>query len=154
MPKNRRLFDRVPIFLAPAQLRRLGTLEQQSGRNRSELVRLMIDRGFAAVVRDLRRTPPASSPASSQRLDAFVPPAHRAPSGAESLDDFVDQLRQYAAGADSLSEDELRAALVLQARHVGVASADVDHVVGEVLSGLPSAEMALGGGGDPNAPPD
>ena len=114
----------------------------------------MVDRGFAAVVRDLRRTSPAPAVSASERPAGFGSGVARAASGGETLDDFVDQLRQYAAGAESLSEDELRAALALQARHVGVPPGDVDHVVGDVLSDLPAAEMALGGGGDPNAPPD
>ena len=149
--------QRMVLYVSREHAGRCIQLARKYGTSRSDVVRLALDRGLDLIVPQLRR-------AHAERLEsaldggAAVPVA--LPSAAAGAD-AADQLREYAQTLRQVSGPravpELRGLLTVQAKVLRVPPHEVEDVVEEVLSSLPSEEMPAGASAalvNPHEPPD
>ena len=146
---------RIPVFVTSEQSSRSRLLATKYSCSRSEVLRLAIGRGLRDIVPELRRLHReklASNEADTLSESTALSPPAGGP-------DVADQLKEYAlalrrAGGPR-SEAELRLVLTAQAKILRVSPPELDDVVDEVISALPSdGTVEPASDVDPMEPPD
>ena len=128
---------RTRVYLDPEHLAKCKVLADRYHTNRSEVIRVALNHGLGLAPKDLKRRQRARS------ARAAVPPDSRARSGVPpTTADLSEQLRQYAETLLALDghrpEAELRLLVKTQATVLQVPAVELEDVVDEVITMLPS----------------
>ena len=132
---------RTRVYLTSEHLLKCKVLADRYHTNRSEVIRVALDHGLDLVAKDLRRLQRARV-----ARPVPVPGSLAPPTTAPTTADLGDQLREYAdtvLGVDpGRSEGELRLLLTTHAKLLQVPADELEDVVDEVITMLPSTAHA------------
>ena len=129
---------RTRVYLDPEHLAKCKVLADRYHTNRSEVIRVALDHGLGLAPKDLKRRQRSRSARAAGPSDPrsrSTPPPTTA--------DLSEQLRQYAETLLALDvrrpEAELRLLVKTQATVLQVPAVELEDVVDEVITMLPSA---------------